>query len=233
MRYSLDMDGHAWGFVHKKIIGAVVKRAGRGQRRAARRRRRAAAAARQPVMVPTAPPVRRPAPRTETARPSETSAAEKERGRQLKIGNGGNGVRQAAGCTFPARRAPDGSCRIFLGDRPGRDDIPVGEAVLGQFGAGLEPGSRMVDRAVCIPGMVLGKDGVCYNRSQIRNSDRMWPKGRKPLLTGGEMRCITIAATAGRRLERATKRLQKIGLMKKPPPRRKLISGPAEHHHHT
>jgi len=34
------------------------------------------------------------------------------------------------------------------------------------------------------------------------------------------MRAISIAARAGRRLEGATKRLQRLGMMKKPAPRR-------------
>jgi hypothetical protein len=77
--------------------------------------------------------------------------------------------------------------------------------------------------------MVLGNDGLCYNKRDIRNSDRMWPKGRAPLLTGGEMSAISKAARAAGKLERTTKRLQKIGLMKKPtrraPARRDLLPG--------
>jgi len=92
----------------------------------------------------------------------------------------------------------------------------VGEAVMGQYGAALVPGSQIVDRAVCLPGMQLGNDGLCYNKANITNKQRMWPAGRKPLLTGGDMRAISTAARAGRRLELATKRLQKMGMMKKP-----------------
>ncbi len=98
---------------------------------------------------------------------------------------------------------------------------PAGEAVMGRFGAALAPGSRIVDRAVCLRGMVLGNDGLCYNSRGFRNSDRMWPKGRKPLLTGGEMRAISIASRAGKRLENTAIRLQEIGLIKKPVARRR------------
>jgi len=115
---------------------------------------------------------------------------------------------------------------------PAEASISVGEAVMGRFGAGLVPGNRVINRAVCLSGMQLGRDGVCYNKSQITNKERMWPAGRKPLLTGGDMRCISTAARAAGRLERTTKRLQKIGLMKKPAPRRKMItSGATEQHH--
>ena len=126
-----------------------------------------------------------------------------------------------------------GRCVPCLGEQVGRDDQPIGDAVMGRYGAGEVPGNMVVNRAVCRSGMVVADDGICYNKSQIMNSQRQWPRGRRPLLTGGDMRAISTAARAGARLERTTKRLQKIGLMKKPPPRRKLItSGPTDHHHH-
>jgi len=99
---------------------------------------------------------------------------------------------------------------------------------MGRYGAGLVPGTHVINRAVCLRGMVLGNDGLCYNKSQISNKEREWPRGRRPLLTGGDMRAISTAARAGRRLEGATKRLQKIGLMKKPAPRRSSVSARQE-----
>ncbi len=86
----------------------------------------------------------------------------------------------------------------------------------------------VIDRAVCLKGMQLGNDGLCYNKSQISNKQRMWPAGRRPLLTGGEMRAVSIANRAARRLELTTKRLQRMGMMKKPvrhAPQRRLTSG--------
>jgi len=186
------------------------------------------------------------------ARPSVTSAAEKEAGRVVKFANG-NSISTArafggnGGCVLPFRLDPiTGRCGIFLGERSGPNGGPVPErggrlpeitsgadAVMGRFGAGYFPGSRIIDRAICLPGDVVATDGLCYPRSKLRNADRAWPRGRRPLLTGGDMRAISTAARAGKRLEGATKRLQKIGLMKKPPPRPKLLkSGPTVHHHH-
>jgi len=106
-----------------------------------------------------------------------------------------------------------------------------GAAVMGRFGAALEPGFRESSTAVCPRGTVLGMDDLCYNRKDIKNSERKWPRGRKPLLTGGEMRCISIAAGAAKRLERKTKQLQSLGMLKKPSAskRRALPSG---HHAH-
>ena len=258
MIHSTDMSGLALGFVHKRLLSGAKSfitsgfsptaaavgfaTGGGGQRRPLLRRVPLVEPGR--ALPPTRGfqrpifqvPVRRPVARSLTARPTEVSAVEKEAGRFAKFAGLTTGA--ALPCRFPMRRDPiSGQCvRPFIGTLPGIDDplerMEVGEATLGRYGAGMEPGSRIVDRAVCLRGMVLGNDGLCYNRSQVPNKDRMWPKARKPLLTGGEMRAISVAATAGRRLERATKRLQKIGLMKKPPPRRKATSGPTEHHHH-
>lgn len=185
-----------------------------------------------------------PSARSLTARPSARSFAEKERGRGLKFAEDTRTSLTAGGrCGFGFVRDQFGNCvrrgselldpfGLFGGPAVPTPGAPVGDAIMGRYGAALAPGSRIIDRAVCLRGMQLGDDGLCYNKGQIRNNQRMWPAGRKPLLTGGDMRAISTAARAGRRLELASKRLQKIGLMKKPPPRRKFISGPTEHHHH-
>lgn len=165
-------------------------------------------------------------PRTQTARPTQFSAAEREVGRQLKFGGNGNG--NGDGCVFPWRRDPrTGDCRIFVGDRSG----PDGDRGAGPGGprgrGGMPPEVMTIQRSVCGRKEVLGDDGLCYHKSQISNKQRMWPRGRQPLLTGGEMRAIGIASRAGGKMERATKRLQKMGMMKKPSRR-----GPARAHHH-
>jgi len=182
-----------------------------------------------PVLrAPTRPTVAR----TQTARPSAAGAREQEAGRGAKFGGGASSLFGGSdGCILPFRRDPlTGSCRIFAGTQSGRDPVPtptrgptraapagpVGEAVMGRYGAGLVPGSQIVDRAVCLRGMRLGDDGLCYSNSQISNKQRMWPRGRKPLLTGGEMRAITVASSASRRLTRTAVRLQDMGLIKKP-----------------
>ncbi len=146
------------------------------------------------------------------------------------------GLAASSRCIPPFFPDGRGGCELDLIPGPGGGGTgamrDVGESTMGRFGAALVPGNRVINRAVCLRGMVLANDGLCYNRSQVPNKDRMWPKGRAPLLTGGQMRAISIAASAGKKLERTTKRLQKIGLMKKPSPRR-ITSGPTEHHHHS
>lgn len=120
-------------------------------------------------------------------------------------------------CIFPARPDPrTGECRVFLGSQSGRDDDAVGDAVMGRYGAAYVPGNMVVDRAVCLPGDVVGDDGLCYPRKSLKNSEREWPRGRRPLLTGGDMRAISIASRAASRMTRTAQRLQDLGLIKKP-----------------
>jgi hypothetical protein len=90
------------------------------------------------------------------------------------------------------------------------------EIVMGIYGAAEVPGEKIIRRHVCRPGMVLGDDLLCYNRSQIRNSDREWPRGTRPLGTPGEMRALRISARFAGRMDRTNERLQSLGLLKKP-----------------
>ena len=103
----------------------------------------------------------------------------------------------------------------------GAAPVAVGNAVMGRYGAALEPGVQMIERSVCLPGMQLGNDGLCYNRGAITNKQRQWPRGRAPLLTGGDMAAISRAARAGAKLDRTTKRLRSLGMMKRLPAPRK------------
>jgi len=192
-------------------------------------------------------------PRTTTARVTIASASEKEFGRQIKLGGpstfgpgtgvpavsrrrglpfgGRSGGRDTGGragpCDFPMVLDSAGRCRTPTSGEFGGEQFGVGEAVMGRYGAALEPGSQIIDRAICLRGMQLGDDGLCYNKSQITNKQRMWPAGRKPLLTGGDLRAISIAARAGRKLDQTTKRLRTLGMMKALPAPRKA---PAHRH---
>jgi len=141
---------------------------------------------------------------------------------------GGGGGRTAGNGDCPSGTIPDPEGRDFcvsprspFGRGRGAERAPVGDAVMGQFGAALEPGVQIIERSVCLPGMQLAKDGLCYNKGAITNSQRMWPRGRRPLLTGGDMRAIGIASRAGSKLDRTTKRLRALGMMKKLPTPRK------------
>lgn len=142
------------------------------------------------------------------------------------IRGGGKSARDFTGgsfCVPPFFDDGRGGCVLDIIPGPGGPDRPgqpgrdaAGAAVVGQFGVGMEP--NIVQRAirVCLRGMQLGSDGLCYNRGVLKNDQREWPRGRRPLLTGGDMAAISKASRAASRLERTTKRLQKIGLVKKP-----------------
>lgn len=226
--------GDERGFVHKRILGIVSRVApiipipGAGLIG-----QLAGAIAKQPARATV--------PRSTTARPTFAGFQGKQLGRQLKFGEGVSTTGQMfAGpgitCQPPSQLDPrTGRCvvptpglrgrlqRFLPGGETGFTPAPrtaagpVGDAVMGQFGAALQPGIMTIERSVCIPGMQLGKDGLCYNKGAITNSQRMWPRGRRPLLTGGDMRAIGIAARAGAKLERTTKRLRSLGMMKKLP----------------
>jgi len=131
-------------------------------------------------------------------------------------------VPSTTGCIPPARIDPGtGRCKVFIGDRAGPDGgFTPGDAVMGRYGAAYSPGSMVVDRAVCLSGDVVAKDGLCYPRNSLTNKQRAWPRGRRPLLTGGEMNAIGIASRAATRLERTQSRLRKMGMMKQISPRR-------------
>lgn len=123
-------------------------------------------------------------------------------------------------CIPPSRFDPrTGECGFFLGTQSGKDDVPVGEAVMGRFGPALVPGRKVIDEKTCLRGMVLGLDKLCYNSKgpgRISNKNRLWPKGAKPLGSPEQMRALRIAAQFGRQFETTQKRLQKLGVVKKP-----------------
>lgn len=210
--------GDRRGFVHKKLLGGISRISGL-------------------LPIPGAGLVsgvtgffagrgRATVPRTQTARVSQFSEAEKDRGRGFKFAAVGG---EGDDCIIPGMRRDPGTnkCSFFLGERRGPDGgFDFGEAVMGRYGAGIQPGSRVIDQAVCPRGTQLGDDGLCYNKSQISNKQRMWPAGRKPLLTGGDMRAISTAARAATRLKGATKRLQKMGMLAKPAARRRALPAP-------
>ena len=110
-----------------------------------------------------------------------------------------------------------------------RPEVPT-LAVTGQYGAGFEPSLISSEMLECPPGTILGKDEVCYNRRDLRNTERKWPRGRRPLLTGGEMRAISTAASAAKRLQKKQQQLRSLGLLK-PLPKAKAPKMLAPGHH--
>jgi len=138
------------------------------------------------------------------------------------------GSRGGGGQPIPSLVAPSGPCRpgqVRFGNTcvdlralpPGGDPAftPAAGVASGMMG-GVTP---LMDQQIvrrCLPGMVLGRDGLCYMKGSIPNKSRMWPKGRRPLGTPGELAALAKAASFGRRMENTVKRMQKIGVLKKP-----------------
>lgn len=185
-------------------------------------------------------PARATVPRTSTARPTIRGEQGKNFGRELKFAAEPRltvstvqplqpfdaaprrkglrrGLAGGNGCPEPLILSPQGNC--IAPTSPRGAELFMGEATMGRYGAAEIPGTQIIDRAVCRAGTTLGDDGLCYGKGTITNSQRMWPRGRRPLLTGGDMRAISIAARAGSKLERTTKRLRSLGMMKALPRR--------------
>jgi len=119
------------------------------------------------------------------------------------------------------------------GGRDGaRDQITLGgDAELGRFGAGVNPAFFSSQTRRCPRGMVLGApeadgESLCYNKRDLSNKERMWPRGRRPLLTGGDMRCISVASSAAKKLQRKQKQLEELGMLRKPARRGGRSSSP-------
>jgi hypothetical protein len=119
-------------------------------------------------------------------------------------------------CVSPTPGIKGKAQRFFPGGKTGYDPAEYGEAVMGQFGAGMIPATMEGVTRRCPRGAVLATDGLCYNTRDLANKNREWPRGRRPLLTGGEMRAISIASAAAAKFERTQKRLQRMGMIKTP-----------------
>ncbi len=111
-----------------------------------------------------------------------------------------------------------------------REQLTVGgDAELGRFGAGINPAFFSTQTRRCPRGMVLGApeadgESLCYDG--LTNKERLWPRGRRPLLTGGEMRAISVASSAAKKLQRKTKQLQELGLLPKASKRSRAAGSP-------
>lgn len=137
-------------------------------------------------------------------------------------GGRGRGLGLAAGCPFGFEMNPaTGQCeqkgfrgaieRFLPGGETGTLQDVYGDAVNGRYGVGLIPSQRpCAARLRCPPGMVLGKDNVCYDKP-LADSKRKWPVGRKPLLTGGDLNTLTKADRLKKKVRTAWERADKPG----------------------
>jgi hypothetical protein len=92
--------------------------------------------------------------------------------------------------------------RFLPGGRTGTVTVG-GPGGFGPSMAGHAPEEKPVSRADCGRGYVLGQNGLCYDKRIIPNKMRMWPKGPRPLLTGGEMNTVRKAERLRGRVTKA------------------------------
>jgi len=110
-----------------------------------------------------------------------------------------------ADCMPPNVRQPDGTCRVPVFDAdpthisPAERSVMGGQAVAGAFGIpAMVPEAQPRTRLSCPPGMVLGRDNLCYPKQVLRRDSRFrkWRPGVRPILTGGERNAIRRAKAA-------------------------------------
>jgi len=122
--------------------------------------------------------------------------------------------RNSRGICSPKKRGIIGAAQRFVPG--GASGLIEGPRFGGGAGGPYLPSVDMREVRECLPGDVLGRDGFCYAKGSISNKEREWPRGRRPLGTPGEMAALAKAAAFGRRMETTVKRMQKIGVLKKP-----------------
>jgi len=144
------------------------------------------------------------------------------RGRLGSIGQPGSTATTASlpplvgsGCSPGFERNAAGQCqrsgivgatqRFLPGGATGFQPEQFGAAVMGAFGAALEPAAMASTRLMCPRGTVLGRDNLCYNRRDLRKSERKWDPGTKPVLTGGQVNTL-------KKAQRIQERMKKLGL---------------------
>lgn len=129
--------------------------------------------------------------------------------------NGGGGGLQPTGLPGVSP-CPQGTIRIgetcvAPGDAfPGGDPLfrPAGGvATTGAFGLpAMQPAVVPTVRRECGPGMILGKDDLCYAKGSISVRDRKWRPKPKPPISAGDAKAIRRADRAKNRVKRlATK----------------------------
>lgn len=125
----------------------------------------------------------------------------------------GNLAASSSACIPPFRVDPrTGRCTTpFLGSVPGPD--PRGNGSGERFDGSMHhPHAPMVVSVAtrrCGRGHVLSWRGECVSKKDIRNSDRMYPKPRRPLGTPGELNAVTKAKRFSTRLVNSRKSLKK------------------------
>lgn len=161
---------------------------------------------------------------------AQSLIGERGRGTNLVSGPGTGAITQFGG-PCPSGLVKIGNSCVDItaalpGGRPFVQEVPATRVERqrdrpSRLGGGFPPMMIQSMRSDCGPKHILGDDGLCYPKRGFPNGDRMWPRGRQPLLTGGERNAITKASRAAKKIERTTKQLQRLGMIKKPSTQRR------------
>ena len=98
----------------------------------------------------------------------------------------------------PLQEMKHGACvdRTPFLETPAERSVGASTAVAGAFGMpAMVPFAESRTHLSCPPGMVLGRDDLCYPKQVLRRDSkfRKWRPGMRPILTGGERHGITKA----------------------------------------
>lgn len=99
-----------------------------------------------------------------------------------------------------------GSQCLSPGDAfPGGDPLTFGAGGQMQRGAfgylSVTPTMQSVTVHRCPPGLVLGKDNLCYEKGTIKNSQRKNPKPPRPAISGADIKAINKAEQVRKRFK--------------------------------
>jgi len=128
-------------------------------------------------------------------------------GIQRLVPGGATGTSVGTTCPPGTIRGPLGTCiDLIPGGSTSGGGMVIGrfDPIMGAYGAGLLPGRESRTVHFCPPGLVLGKDNVCYAKGQLGKKNRKHNPGFRPPITGGDVSAI-------RRAEAARKRVMTLG----------------------
>lgn len=154
---------------------------------------------------------------------------------QAPVG-GGVKIPGLAGCPVGHIPGPGNTCINLAAAGPG--GVPMitqggGGAVLGAFGVpAMVPDDVTTFKRVCLPGMVLGKDDLCYPKAVLpgRSKFRKWRRPVRPVISRRDTVAIRRSARAK---ERVAELAKEAGLFVSKSPRRAAKKAPVvpQHHH--
>ena len=104
-------------------------------------------------------------------------------------------------CVDPGAALPGGD--PFISPPRGTHSLPDGQSLFGLY---REPDVEVRQVRSCGPGLVLGKDGLCYDSRALSNNLRMYPKPTKPPISAKQMRTLKAAESVTKTIKSLNKK---------------------------